>query len=86
MGKSEIVYGLHRSIQGAYQIHVFNNMKYKGCCIKFILKFLHCIFAFRSQKVVVLFLTPEKRKISADIRSECLYGFEVMDFGNSSCG
>ncbi len=33
MGKSEIVYGLHRSIQGAYQIHIFNNMKYKGCCI-----------------------------------------------------
>ena len=36
--------------------------------------FLYCISAFRSRKVVVSFPPPEKRKISADIRSECLYG------------
>ena len=48
--------------------------------------FPYCISAFRSRKVVVSFPPPEKRKISADIRSECLYGFEVMDFGYCSCG
>ena len=48
--------------------------------------FLYCVSAFRSRKVVVSFPPPEKREISADIRSECLYGFEVMDFGYCSCG
>ena len=51
-----------------------------------ILNFSYCISAFRSRKVVVSFPPPEKRKIPADIRSECLYGFEVMDFGYCSCG
>ena len=48
--------------------------------------FFKMLSAFRSRKVVISFPPPEKRKISADIRSECLYGFEVMDFGYCSCG
>ena len=42
-------------------------------------------FSFRSPKVAVSFHPPEKRKISADIKGERLYGFEVMDFGYSGC-
>ncbi len=38
------------------------------------LNFPYCISAFRSRKVVVSFPPPKKREISADIRSECLYG------------
>ena len=36
--------------------------------------FFKMLSAFRSRKVVVSFPPPEKRKISADIKSECLYG------------
>jgi hypothetical protein len=39
-----------------------------------ILHFFKMLSAFRSQKVVVSFPPPEKRKISADIKGECLYG------------
>jgi hypothetical protein len=48
--------------------------------------FLYIIYAFRSRKVVVSFPPPKKQIFSADIKGERLYGFEVMDFGYSSCG
>ena len=50
-----------------------------------IFTFFQNAFSFRSRKVVVSFPPPEKRIFSADIKGERLYGFEVIDFGYSSC-
>ena len=48
---------------------------------------LYFCFLFPKSGCFVVFALKNRNFLPIyDIGSECLYGFEVMDFGNSSCG